>query len=107
MKWFTIPLSSLSSADVQLIVVNSKKLTLVQHQGNYHVFANKCPHAGGDLTNGWCTEGFLVCPIHRYQYNLENGRGAIGQGDYLRKYPVKIVGENLMVGFKKLWFKFW
>ncbi len=107
MQWFSIPVASLSVADVQSITVNSKRLTLVKNNDKFYVFTNKCPHAGADLSNGWCKEGFLVCPVHRYQYQLENGRGAIGQGDYLKKYPVKIIEGNLMIGFKKPWFQFW
>lgn len=107
MKWFAVPISSLARADVQLINLNGKKLTLVINQGKYYVFNNKCPHAGGDLTQGWCKEGFLICPVHRYAYNLENGRGAKGQGDNLKNYQVKLIDGNLMVGFEESWFKFW
>lgn len=107
MEWVSIAISSLSIADVQPVVVKGKRLVLVKENNQFYVFKNKCPHAGADLGNAWCKEGYLVCPIHRYKYSLESGRGAIGQGDYLKNYPTKVVGDHVFIGFKKPWFRFW
>jgi len=107
MEWFPVAISSLSVADVQLIRVKGKRLVLVKSNDRFFAFTSKCPHAGADLSTGWCNKGYLVCPVHRYSYNLENGRGATGQGDYLKRYPVKIDNNNILIGFEKPWFKFW
>lgn len=107
MEWVSIAISSLSIADVQPIFINGKRIILVKNEDTFYAFSSKCPHAGEDLGSGWCKEGYLVCPVHRHSYNLENGRGAKGQGDYLRKYPAKVVGDCVLVGVKKPWFKFW
>lgn len=107
MDWIKIAISSLSVADIQLIKVKNKQLILVRDGDVFYAFKNKCPHAGADLSNAWCKEGYLVCPIHRYSYNLKNGRGAKGQGDYLKQYPIKIIGNDILIGVKKPWFKFW
>ncbi|WP_408890207.1 Rieske 2Fe-2S domain-containing protein [Myxococcus faecalis] len=33
-----------------------------------------CPHQGADLSEGWVEEGrYLVCPRHRWQFDLEDG----------------------------------
>ncbi|HEX7366155.1 MAG TPA: Rieske (2Fe-2S) protein [Pelobium sp.] len=107
MKWIKIAIASLSPADVQLINLKKQKLVLVRKDNHFYVFKNKCPHAGADLSNGWCKNDYLVCPIHRYSYQLKNGKGAKGQGDYLKHYPVKIAGDQLLIGLKEPWFKFW
>lgn len=107
MEWIPIVISFLNVADVQTITVKGNRLILVRNGGKFHVFSNKCPHAGADLSAAWCDKGYLICPVHRYKYNFENGRGAVGQGDYLKTYPVKLIGDNLFVGLKKPWFKFW
>lgn len=107
MEWIPIAISSLSIADVQAVVINGKRLVLVNENNTFYVFKNKCPHAGADLSGAECREGYLICPIHRYKYSLDTGRGAKGQGDYLKNYPTKVVGDNLLIGFKKPWFKFW
>lgn len=107
MEWVSIPISSLSIADVQSITVKGKRVVLVRDKGEFYAFNSKCPHAGADLSTGWCKEGYLVCPVHRYSYNLKNGRGATGQGDYLPYYPVRVVGDQVLIDFKKPWFNFW
>nr|WP_294895440.1 Rieske (2Fe-2S) protein [uncultured Pedobacter sp.] len=107
MEWVAIAISSLSSADVQLVSIKGKRIVLVKDNNTFYAFTSKCPHAGGDLSAGWCKEGYLVCPIHRYSYNLKSGRGASGQGDYLKNYPVKTEKDHILIGFKKPWFKFW
>ena len=34
---------------------------------------NSCPHEGGQLCNGWLESGEVVCPLHRYRFNLQSG----------------------------------
>jgi len=107
LKWVALSKTALSIADVQIISVNGKRLVLVKHDEEFYAFTSKCPHAGADLANGWCSKGYLICPVHRYQYHLKSGRGASGQGDYLKNYPVRVSGDQLFIGFNKPWFRFW
>jgi len=51
-------------------------------------FKNRCPHAGGTFLEVLGSENELVCSLHRYRYNLKNGQGATGQGDFLRIYQL-------------------
>ena len=101
MIWHKILKSDLSAQEVQVINVNGKKLCLVNHANHYYATALNCPHAGANLEFGWCEKGYLVCPVHRYHYNLQNGRGETGQGDYLPIYPVKEEKDFLLIGFKE------
>lgn len=107
MEWFSINKSELLDKDVQLLKVGGKNICLIRFGGDYFATSAKCPHAGADLSNGWCEDGYFVCPVHRYKYNLTTGRGETGQGDYLPTYPVKVYDERLAIGIKKSWFKFW
>jgi nitrite reductase/ring-hydroxylating ferredoxin subunit len=89
------------------VKANGKKICIINHQQKLYATQNTCPHAGGNLSGGWCKNGHIVCPIHRYEYNLENGRGAEGQGDYINIYPVELRDDGLYVGFKEsLWQRF-
>jgi len=50
----------------------------------------------------------VVCPVHRWKYNVENGRGAPGQGDFVDTYPVRETEEGVFIGMKKdAWWKIW
>lgn len=108
MKWFKLfAVGILTSPDfIKLITVSGKKLCIVKEGQRIFAVQNKCPHAGADLSQGWCDKGNLVCPYHRHEFNLETGRGAPGQGDYINTYPVEIREEGVYVGIKEPWWKF-
>lgn len=101
LRWYKIEAELPAGDFVKQVQVAGKKLCLVRNQEKIHLLQNSCPHAGGILSGGWCEKGMLICPIHRYGYNLENGRGAEGQGDYIDVYPVKQEPDGLYAGFKQ------
>ena len=86
-------------------MLEGKKLCLVKEQGMLYVIENTCPHAGGILSGGWCKNGHIICPIHRWEYSLKNGRGASGQGDYINTYPVDQREDGIYIGLKKSFWK--
>lgn len=105
MKWIKIDGPVPEHDFVQQIKVDGKKLCLIKHQDKLHVVQNTCPHAGGILSGGWCKDGKIVCPLHRYEYDLKNGRGAPGQGDYIDIYPVNVKADGIYVGLKEGFWK--
>lgn len=90
---------------VKMIQVEGKKICLIKNDAKFYATQNSCPHAGGILSGGWCKKGHLVCPIHRYEYNLLTGRGAEGQGDYIDIYPLELREDGLYIGIKERWWK--
>jgi len=107
MKWYKIDIPVPDQDFIGQVLVNGKKLCLIKNGQDIYVIQNTCPHAGGILSGGWCKNGNIVCPIHRWEYNLTTGMGAEGQGDYIRIYPIKVKEDGLYVGFKEsLWKRF-
>lgn len=107
MKWFKIDVSIPDHDIIFQVLVNGKKLCLIKNDGELYVIQNTCPHAGGILSGGWCKEGHIICPVHRWGYDLNTGRGAEGQGDYIKTYPVELRADGIYVGFKEsLWRRF-
>ena len=109
MNWIKLfPLTILSSEDfLKPVTVAGKKLCLVKTEGKLFAIQNKCPHAGAQLSNGWCTEKKIICPYHRQEFDLETGRGAAGQNNYVDTYPVEIQEDGVYIGIEKSWWKFW
>ncbi|SOD12918.1 Rieske (2Fe-2S) protein [Pedobacter xixiisoli] len=98
MKWVRLDIELPKDDFVTMIKLDGKKLCLVKHQNKLHVLQNSCPHAGGLLSGGWCKSGNIICPIHRYEYNLETGKGAAGQNDYIDVYPTEEREDGIYVG---------
>jgi nitrite reductase/ring-hydroxylating ferredoxin subunit len=80
---------------------NNKKICVARFKDELFAFAYKCPHAGGLLAEGYIDAlGNIVCPLHRYKFNMENGRNVTGEGYYLKHWPVKIETNGVYVGFE-------
>ncbi|MXV50630.1 Rieske 2Fe-2S domain-containing protein [Pedobacter sp. HMF7647] len=96
---------------VESLKAAGRHICVIKTDGQFYATQPKCPHAGARLSEGWCENKKLVCPYHRYQYDLETGRGAVGQGDYITIYPVEIKPDGVYVklpeafGFIKKLFK--
>ena len=105
MKWHKLDMEIPEEDFVTLIKLEGKKICLVKHENNLYAVQNTCPHAGGILSGGWCKNGHIICPIHRYEYSLQTGRGAAGQGDYMDIYPVEERTDGVYIGLKESFWK--
>ena len=105
-EWFKIADSEneliFSENSLSVIEVNRKKITLAKHNQQLFACAYMCPHASGILADGYIDAiGNIVCPGHRYKFNLLNGRNISGEGYYLKTYPLKIDEEGIFIGFEE------
>ncbi len=99
MEWYKAYDGKLNITTLLLKVkVNSKNLCLVAYEGNVYAVGATCPHAGADLSGGWCKDGKLICPFHRYSYNIKTGKGDPGQNDYVDTYPVEVRDDGVYIG---------
>ena len=105
MHWVLItdaPLS-LDWPDNQLLdlELDGKKITLAKFKDSYFAFTQKCPHASGRMAQGYINPlGQVVCPLHRYAFDMKNGRNTTGEGYFLKTYPVELRPEGIFIGFK-------
>ena len=76
-----------------------KKICLVKHDETLFACTAQCPHASGVLADGFIDPlGNIVCPLHRYKYDLKNGRNVSGEGYFLKTYAVEIRDDGIYVG---------
>jgi nitrite reductase/ring-hydroxylating ferredoxin subunit len=95
--------ASLDWPDNQLLdlELDGKKITLAKFKDGYFAFAQKCPHASGRMAQGYINPlGQVVCPLHRYAFDMKNGRNTTGEGYFLKTYPVELRPNGLFIGFK-------
>ena len=80
------------------IEVAGKKICLALNANQLSACTQKCPHAGGTLSEGYLdAHGHLVCPIHRYRFDLKNGRNTSGEGYFLKTFPIEIRDDGVFV----------
>ena len=69
-----------------------------QYQDQLFGFAYTCPHAGSILADGFIDAlGNVVCPLHHYRFNIQNGRNTSGEGYFLRRWPIECRPEGIFV----------
>tara|TARA_R110002049_G_scaffold200971_1_gene371664 strand:- start:921 stop:1277 length:357 start_codon:yes stop_codon:yes gene_type:complete len=83
--------------------VDDQWICVVKNNGEVFSFKDKCPHAGASFFKGSCEDGKVVCPLHRFGFDLKTGRG---HGLYLENYPVKLHEDQYLIGFEKNIFGF-
>ena len=83
---------------IKKVKADGKSICLVGYEGKVYAIGATCPHAGAELSGGWCKDGKIICPFHRYSYSLETGKGDPGQNDYVDTYPVEIREDGVYVG---------
>lgn len=83
-----------------VLQVEGKKITLARHQESLYAFAYKCPHASGIMADGFVDAlGQVVCPLHRYRFDIKNGRNTSGEGYYLKTYPLEQRADGIYILF--------
>lgn len=81
---------------------DGRKFTLAKWKEGYFAFASKCPHASGRMASGYINPiGQVVCPLHRYAFDIKNGRNTSGEGYFLKTYPIEMRQEGIFIGFKR------
>ena len=109
-KWFKIADSKneilWQQNNLTVLEAGGKKITLAKMGNNIFACSYKCPHAGGILADGFIdATGNIVCPMHRYKFNLANGRNISGEGYYLKVFAIEEREAGLFVGFDEThWF---
>jgi nitrite reductase/ring-hydroxylating ferredoxin subunit len=97
MAWYKVADDTAKPPLLQAVKAAGKSLCLVYHNGQYYATQLYCPHAGANLSNGTCADGKLVCPYHRFTYDLVTGNGGEGQGDYINTYKVQVRNREVLV----------
>lgn len=84
---------------IAVVEYEGRKICIGRKGDELFAFAYKCPHAGGILAYGHLdANGHLVCPLHRYRFDICNGRNVSGEGYYLKHWPVRVDEEGVFVG---------
>jgi nitrite reductase/ring-hydroxylating ferredoxin subunit len=101
-KWHKIAEDISELNTLTEIEIGNKKICVAIHNNELYACAAKCPHASGAMADGYVDAlGNIVCPLHRYKFNLKNGRNVSGEGYFLKTYPVECRNDGVFVGFQQ------
>src|ERR1043165_1073784 len=74
-----------------VFVLKGEKICITRTDKGFYAVQDRCPHNGASLSRGFCTDkNEIVCPLHRYSFDLDTGRTTSGGAYALTKYPIEI-----------------
>jgi nitrite reductase/ring-hydroxylating ferredoxin subunit len=86
-----------------------KKICVLKTEKGIFAIEEKCPHNGFSLAQGKCTEDgeAIVCPLHRYAYDLKTGRCRNSSGGAARVFPVEVREGSVFIGVEETQWGWW
>jgi 3-phenylpropionate/trans-cinnamate dioxygenase ferredoxin subunit len=103
---------ALQEGQMKEVKAGGQAVLLAKVGGKFYAAENKCPHMGGNLSQGKLEGTVVTCPLHGSQYELMDGSvirwttwpGAVVAATKLfrrpraiKTYPVKVEGDNVLV----------
>jgi len=67
-------LSELRGAGRCHVMRGDREVTLLEEGGRVYAIETACPHGGGRLGDGVVIGDQVVCPLHRWRFDLNTGR---------------------------------
>lgn len=79
------------------VLVEGQKIILYNVEGTFYATSATCAHLGGPLDQGLFQDGVVTCPWHGWQFDVRTGESTYDPGRSVATYPVKVVGDDLLV----------
>ena len=90
------------------VTIKGKPILLSRIGDNFYAMDAVCSHLYGYLPKGTLQEKTVICPVHKAQFDLTNGKvvknvprmikyASHKEASDLTTYRVKVVGSNLLI----------
>ena len=89
-EWTEIPEGKgLEPGEVRGIRLNGSDLALCRDGDEVYLLENRCPHRGGQLSDGRVLDGRVICPLHGWDFDLKTGVSPYNPDDRVRTCTVR------------------
>src|SRR5919201_2908593 len=90
-------LAELRAAGRLVVSLDLHTIVLFAEGDDVHAVDNRCPHMGFPLHRGSVADGILTCHWHHARFDLCTGGTFDQWADELRRFPVQIDGDEVLV----------
>lgn len=63
--------------------------------------SRRCPHRGGDFSNGWIDNGQIVCPWHNLNFHPASGASPCAALPSLKRYACEVENGRILVDTRR------
>ena len=89
---------SLQNNQPRLVVAGNKNICVIRQEDKLVAFENECPHMGHSLNEGLVNYlNEVVCPLHDYKFNLQNGEEEKRRCSSLKFFSVQVNTDGVFL----------
>jgi nitrite reductase/ring-hydroxylating ferredoxin subunit len=83
---------------MQVFKAKGQEILVVNVEGKFYAFENRCPHMGYPLFFGSLEGDTLICGFHSAKFNVRTGK-SVGPvtSERLKTFPVKIQNSSIFI----------
>jgi NAD(P)H-dependent nitrite reductase small subunit len=85
-----LKLDQIAVGESRLLKLGDAQVGLFHDADGLFAIDNLCPHRGAPLHEGFVTDGYVTCPWHQWQFQLEDGICRNIPKVRVATYPVEI-----------------
>jgi 3-phenylpropionate/trans-cinnamate dioxygenase ferredoxin subunit len=97
--------SEIPAGKMKMTKVEEKEILMANVNGNYYAIANRCTHAGGELSKGSLEGSIVTCPKHGAKFDVTTGKVVSGPKILFMhpkindepSYEVKVEGKDVLL----------
>ena len=95
--------SEVPPGEMRVFNLNHIEVLIYNQNGDFKALYNKCPHMGGSLADGDIdTDGYVICPLHGWQFNPDTGKGPSGYDDSVPTFKVRVAADDVLISRKDI-----
>ena len=79
------------------VEAGERAIAVCNVEGSIYALDNTCPHAGGPLGQGHLQGHLIVCPWHRWRYDVRTGERPENPEISVACYTVELEGDAIAV----------
>lgn len=71
-------------------------------QNEVYAIEDKCPHLGGELSEGIVHGAKVTCPLHNLVLDLKSGKAVAPDAGCVKRFPVKLKNKKIIIDLTSL-----
>lgn len=98
-NWIAVgQLADIPAQGSRIVELEGRRIALFRTvDDQVHALIDRCPHKGGQLSQGMVCGGRVTCPLHNWQIELASGEAVAPDVGKARTLPVRVEAGVLYV----------
>jgi nitrite reductase (NADH) small subunit len=90
-------ISDIAPGKSKVVDIDGRPIAVYNTNGTFHATDNYCPHKGGPLNEGTLIGNMVLCPWHRWAFDVTDGKCITNPIAKVSCFEVIVEGEDLLI----------